>query len=142
MRIQRNQAPVRPTKTRLVTCIILTAITSYQSLQRHKRITGVVKQAHPSLATFLQSLYRVSRSKNSITVKVSLQEAEGIRCNDFRIQSFYSFFRFPFILWLKVRRVCNRIHAEMALIQSTLQSWRRLRLEKKICTLAHQGKHT
>ena len=62
----------------------------------------MVAQAHSSLVMFLRSPGRVSRSKNSTTVKVSLREAEGIRSNDFRIESYYSPFHFPLILWLKV----------------------------------------
>ena len=127
----------------------------------------MVIQAHSSLATFLWSPCRVSRKTASTAVKVSLQEAEGIPWNNFRILCFYSPFRFPFILCLKVfvfeiierfsldcrnwdwfwfwfwfyyalwlasvftlvlvlrQSSENRsIHAEMALIPSTLQRWR------------------
>ena len=73
------------------------------------------------LSTFLRSPRRVSRSKNSTKVKVSLQEAKGIQCNHFRVYSFYSPFRFPLILWLKVWCVRNRSYVEMTLIPSKLR---------------------
>ena len=85
------------TKTLLVAWVILTAITltSLCSVR-----CGYTSSLFPSYISLISVLHQSKLSKNITTGKVSLlQEAEGIRCNDFVIQS-YSPFCFPFILWL------------------------------------------
>ena len=102
----------------------------------------MVTQAHSSLAMFVRSPRRVSRSKNSITVKASLQETEGIRCNDFRILNIFFSFSFSLHFVVESLMCCDCIHSEMALMPSALWSWRRLRLEEKNRKLTYQGKRS
>ena len=56
----------------------------------------------PNITAMAHNTRRISRSENSKLNFVSLQDAGGLHCYDFRSQSFYSSLCFALILGLKV----------------------------------------